>query len=328
MQSPCSIGIDIGGTTCELALVDERGRVSASESHVTGQFKGYRELLTYMGRRAAVLAASARPPVTAVGVGIPGPVREDGTVLFAPNLPGRWRNVDVQGIVSRASRWPVYPLNDANAAAFGEYRFGAGRGASTMVLYTLGTGIGGGIVLDGKLLIGARGRAAELGHATIMMGGPRCGCGNHGCVEALTAIPALLRRTHEKLATGRASTLVRLVRGNLNEINRERIGLLLAKAARQRDPVALEVIAETAAALGAAIASTVMMLDPDRIILGGGIAKIGAPLINPIRRAVAERTAAIGFDPKTIVPARLANAGLVGAAAWAREQASNPRAQR
>jgi len=321
MSKANAIAIDVGGTTFELARVDAAGKVSARESHETRRFTGSADLLAFIGQRAAALASKTQPTVVGAGIGMPGPVREDGVLIFAPNLPGSWREVDVKAAVTQASGLSTFPLNDGNAAAVGEHRFGAGRGRRTLALYTLGTGIGGGLIVEGKLLVGGRGRAAELGHATIQADGPRCGCGNRGCVEALTAIPAMVARTHSKLQRGRQSALVAMVKGDLTRLDREEIGRLLNRAAKLGDVVALEVIQETAELLAAAVASVVAMLDPDTVILGGGIAKLGPPLFAPLRRAVAARTMGFNFDVATIVPAQLDNAGLVGAGAWALENA-------
>lgn len=316
-----AVGVDIGGTTIELALVNSAGKVSQREEHETRQFSGYEDLLTFVAERGKDIAGTAAGgKQVPIGVGVPGTVHGDGTLDFAPNLPGVWKQVPVQRIVAAASGLRTFPINDANAAAFGEFHFGIGKDVDSLVLFTLGTGIGGGIVIDGKLLIGKRGRAAELGHMTIDINGARCGCGNVGCLEALAAIPALVNRTFEKLQRGRESALVDLVRGDLEQINQEQVGFLLSKAAQQKDAVALEVIEETAAYIGAAVESAVMTLDPDMVVIGGGIAKIGEPLFAPIRRAVAARTPEIPFDLSKIVPAELDNAGLVGSAAWAMQQ--------
>lgn len=318
-QDRYAIGVDIGGTTFELALVSAKGAVSLREEHETRQFVGSDDMLAFVGQRAQAIAKKSRQPVAAAGIGLPGTVRADGMLDFAPNLPGVWKRVDVKTLLQKASSLLAFPLNDANAAALGEFHFGAGKKANSLVLFTLGTGIGGGIVIDGKLLLGSHGRAAEVGHTTVELNGPRCGCGNHGCLEALSAVPAMVTRTFAKLQQGRKSVIAELVKGDYAQIDRERIGLLLSAALKRKDVVAQEVVEETAAVLAAAIETAVMMIDPDMVILGGGIAKIGEPLFAPIRRAVAARTPEIPFDVTKIVPAKLDNGGLVGAAAWALE---------
>jgi glucokinase len=266
--------------------------------------------------------ATVEEKIPAVGIGTPGPV-VDGTTMFAPNLHGWEDPVPVSKILGGELSLPVFAMNDANAACYGEYRHGAGKGCANVVLLTLGTGIGGGIVVNHQLLIGSRGQAAEIGHTTIDLRGPRCGCGNHGCLEAFAGIHAILGRTLQLLQNGRKSILLDKIQGDFGQLNQENIGKFLSEAAAQGDAVALEVFETTGAYLGAAIESVVMVLDPDRVIIGGGVSRAGDFILQPIRRAVAARTPHLPFDPNNIVLAQLGNdAGVVGPAVWAREQRS------
>jgi glucokinase len=215
-----------------------------------------------------------RPPA-AIGIAAPGPIDvERGLVLDAPNLHG-WHHVPLAARLSATFGCPAVLENDANAAALGEFLFGAGRGSRHMIYLTISTGIGGGLILDGQLYRGAGGAAGELGHAVIDEDGPRCGCGRRGCLEALASGTAIAARAAEAIASGRPTAITRHA-GN-DDVAAEHVAL----AAAEGDPVAQEIIGRAAHALGLGLADIVNIFNPDLIVIGGGTSNIGAPLLDP-----------------------------------------------
>ena len=245
-----------------------------------------------------------------IGIASPGPLNPmEGIILMAPNLNG-WRDVPLRDRVQDRFGVPVFIGNDANLAALGEWRFGAGRGTRHMIYLTLSTGIGGGVIVDGRLLLGWRGLAAELGHLTLDTQGPLCGCGQKGHAEALAAGPAIARRAIERLHSGEPSSLA-------SELKRH--GTLTAKqvgdAARHGDNLAIQTIAEAGAWIGLLLADLAHAFNPQIFVLGGGVSQIGALLFDPIERSLERHV----MDPAyieglRILPAELGDdAGLVGA---------------
>jgi glucokinase len=207
---------------------------------------------------------------------------------------------------------PVYLGNDANLAALGEYTFGAGKDYRYLVYITVSTGVGGGVIEDGRILQGAQGAAAELGHMTIEYDGPRCNCGNIGCLEILTSGPSIRRRTIELLETGVPSKLVDRVEGNLEDITPE----LVAEAARQGDEAALRIIKETAFFLGVGVTNVLHLYNPEIVVIGGGVSKIGDMLFEPLREVVYERAMRAFWEGVPIVQTELGgDIGLYGSIA-------------
>ena len=235
---------------------------------------------------------------------------------FAPNVA--WREFPLRERVEQEVGIPAYVDNDANVAAWGELRFGAGKGTSDMLLVTVGTGIGGGIVSGGKLLRGAHGFAAEIGHVIVEPDGPRCGCGNRGCWEQVASGRAIDRLGREAGVLHPTSRLVELAGGDPARVG----GRVVTAAAREGDPVALHVLAEVGRRLGEGLAGLVNILDPDMVVIGGGAVESGDLLLEPARAAYA--AAVEGFDHRAAVPivaAALGNdAGAVGAADLAVEE--------
>jgi glucokinase len=233
-------------------------------------------------------------------------------VTPSPNIPG-WVDVPLGDIIHKRFKVDTFLVNDASAAALGEYRFGVGRGVKNLVLFTLGTGIGGGIIADGKLYLGAVGGAAEFGHMTIDANGPRCGCGNTGCLEMLASGTAIAGDAVRHINKGEKSSLLDMVGGKLEDINAEVIG----RVARNGDLLARDVIARAAYYLGIGMVNIVNIFNPEMIVIGGGMAELGDMLIEPGRRMVAERAFSISARLVRIVIAQLGNeAGVYGAAAF------------
>jgi glucokinase len=248
--------------------------------------------------------------VLGVGIGSPGPLnRESGLVLETPNLG--WRNFPLRDLVSQATGLPATLDNDANCATYGEWWQGAGRGSETLVGLTLGTGIGGGLVMGGRIHHGASDAAAEFGHMTIDTTGRKCKCGNYGCLEAYASGPNIAARAVEGLEAGVESILSDLVHGRTEDIT----AATVYDAAVLGDPFADEVIKETAKVLGVGIANLVNALNPDAVVIAGGVTRAGDHLFVPLRKEVRRRAFRSAVDACRIVPAALSDtAGLIGAA--------------
>jgi glucokinase len=248
--------------------------------------------------------------VAGIGIGAPGPLnRESGLLVEAPNLG--WKNFPIRDLVSEGIGLPATLDNDANCATFGEWWMGAGRGARTLVGLTLGTGIGGGLILNGELHHGASDAAGEFGHMTIVSTGRKCKCGNYGCLEAYASGPNIAARAVEGIGTGAESLLGDLVDGDLTRITAATVyeGVVLG------DSYAREVMEETAKFLGVGVANLVNLLNPDMVVIAGGVTRAGDYLFGPLRKEVRRRAFQSAVDVCTIVPAALPEtAGVIGAA--------------
>ncbi|HZN63346.1 MAG TPA: ROK family protein [Planctomycetota bacterium] len=287
---PLLLGIDLGGTAVKLGICDERGRVKDSASIPTRARLGPRAVVDDMAAAARRLKGFAA--ARSVGIGAPGPLDVRRTrVLVAPNLG--WKDVPLPRLLSRALGRPVRLENDANCAAVAEAQAGAGRGASSLALYTLGTGVGGGLVVDGRLWAGAAGGAGEFGHMTIDPRGPACPCGRRGCLEALASATAVAR------AAGAPDARTAFA----------------MKSARARKAVRI-----AAEALGSGIAMVFNAIQPERFVLAGGMALAGPGFLTAVRRAAADRIFAAYRRNLDIVLATLGtDAGWIGAAMVAKE---------
>ncbi|MEJ2541483.1 MAG: ROK family protein [Gemmatimonadota bacterium] len=310
------LGVDIGGTNLVVGLVPEDGgepqglRVRATQPE-----RGADAVvadLARMGREAVreVLGSGYHQAVLGVGVGSPGPVdRASGRVVESPNLG--WLDYPLQARVGELLDWPVVLDNDANCAAYGEWWVGAGRGTRSMLGVVIGTGIGGGIILNGELVHGTSDAAGELGHATVNFTGRRCACGNYGCLEAYASGPNIAARAREGLEAGIPSDLTELVEGDLTRITAETV----YEAVVAGDRYASEVMTETARILGAGIASMINVLNPESVVIMGGVTRAGAVLFDPLRTEIRRRAFKVAADACRILPAALPEtAGVVGAA--------------
>jgi glucokinase len=315
-----AIGVDVGGTTVKAGLVAEDGSVSETSSRPT-PIESADQVATTIADAVKTLQDKASGEITAVGIGAAGFVdAERATVLFAPNLP--WRDEPLRDAVSDLVGLPVVVENDANAMAWGEYRFGAGQGADNLVCVTIGTGIGGGIILGGTLLRGSYGLAAEFGHQRVIPDGRRCGCGNRGCWEQYCSAGALTREARHltRVAPAAAARLLELAgEDGLDGIT----GEVVTRAAQEGDAAALDCFAQIGGWLGQGLADVAATLDPARFVVGGGVVAAGDLLLEPARKRYAESLTAHGHRPLAdIVAATLGNdAGIVGAADLARRSA-------
>jgi glucokinase len=306
-------GVDLGGTKIACALADAGGRIVRKETIPTQSHEGPDAVLARMAQLVADLSSGA--PLEALGVGVPGLVDlETGTTLFFPNLPTQWRGVPAAATLRGRLGCPVLLMNDCRVATLGELHFGLGRGVRDMVLFMLGTGIGGGLVIDGKLRLGPLGAAGEIGHQTILPYGPLCGCGNRGCLEALASGPAIAGEGVRLLRGGLAPMLHEIVRGSADLVSPATMG----EAARAGDAAVRDAIDRAASYLAIGVANVVTAFHPELVVLGGGVAGLGDLMLETVRRGVKER---VGMFPTGGVRVELSalgdRAGIQGAVALA-----------
>jgi glucokinase len=309
-----TIGVDVGGTKIAAGVVDGEGNVLHHvrvESPATDADKMEDAIAT------AVRGLREKHTVEAIGIGVPGFVdSRRSTVLFAPNVA--WRDEPLRTEIEARVDLPVRIENDANAAAWGEFQYGAGHDVDDLLLVTVGTGVGGGLVLDGELYRGGFGIAAEIGHMRVVPGGRLCGCGNRGCWEQYASGRAMMREVHEVARAGSPMTASLLERagGVVENIT----GQMVTAAAREGDGFAQEALSETGRWLGEGIATLAAILDPALVALGGGVAEAGDLLLGPVHTAFrASLTGRRNRPELEIRTARLGNAaGLIGAADLAR----------
>ncbi len=311
-----TVGIDIGGTKIAAGVVDEQGSILARK-RVATPGRDAETVETTVSDLIAQL--QGQYPIEAVGIGAAGFVDEKRSrVNFAPNLG--WRDEPLRKAVESEVGLPVVVENDANAAAWGEYRFGAGRGGDYLVTITVGTGIGAGIIIDGSLYRGRWGAAAEFGHLCVEPGGRPCGCGNRGCWEQYASGNALVREARYLASERRADaeTLLDLGDGTPEGVQ----GVHITNAAREGDPVALAAFDFVSRWLGQGMADIAAVLDPECFVIGGGVSEAGDILLGSTVRAFTESVS--GKEHRTlprVVVAELGNAaGLVGAADLARHR--------
>lgn len=309
------LGIDIGGTQIKFAAVRSRGHV-VSRGVLDTPSIGARAAL----RRVATAATTLVPGVhwKAVGIGCAGLVRPGaGTLVTSPNLP-EWEGTRLAGIARRAFGVYVRVENDATSAAWGEYVVGGWGPCSTLILVTLGTGVGGGIICDGRVVRGQRGFAGEIGHITVDPRGRRCRCGNRGCLESVAGGWAIVASARRALAHRTSRYLTPWIRRD----GRRLTPRLVAEAARRGDRVARAVMADAGEALGVAISSLVNAINPGAVVFGGGVAA-SFDLLEPyVRRQVTRRAFAGAAEKLRLVPSKLGNdAAVVGAALLARQTA-------
>ena len=308
------IGIDLGGMSAKAAVL-ENGVLSGKVSVVTSQEdspEATAKKLARLAFDAAEKAGKNFEEVSAIGIGSPGAVDSvTGTVVNWTNFG--WVNVKLAEFVSEFSRKPVFVLNDANAAALGESKFGAGRKYSDSILVTLGTGIGGGIMIGGKLFEGYKSAGAEIGHTVIRQNGELCTCGRRGCFERYASAGALIRATKRAMAENKESTLWKFAK-SLDEVN----GRTAFLARAEGDGTAEQVVSDYISALGEGIVNLVNILRPQAVILGGGVSHEGENLLAPLREYIRPQIYAFDYAPVELLCAELGNdAGLYGAAVFA-----------
>ncbi len=308
------VGVDLGATKIRTIVCSPAGEVIAVDHRATRGDEGPATVIAEVAKSVEkVLDEAGVSPggVLGLGIGAPGPIDvPNGIIVTSPNMAG-WDNVPLRDALQKSTGLRVYMGNDVNAAALGEHRYGAGRGTRFMLYVAAGSGVGGGIIVGGKLFEGAHGAAAEVGHMTLLPEGPMCGCGNRGHLEALASGRAIEREARDALLAGRRSALSRIAAGNADDIT----AAMVSEAAKEGDALSLEIIANVAYYLGLGVTSLINICNPELVVLGGGVAKTGDLIFEPVRWVLREQ----GLEPMCrveIVPTQLGdNAGPLGAAA-------------
>ncbi len=312
------IGIDLGGTKIMAAAVDADGRILSRVFQLTPGEKGPTAVLDCMASaaaQAAERAGLALADAKAIGIGSPGPLDPDeGVVIFTPNLPG-WRDVPMKRHIQGATGRPVFMDNDCNVATLAEHRLGAGRGVSSLIGLFLGTGIGGGVILDNRLLRGFSKQAGELGHVVVDVNGPKCGCGQKGCIEALASRQAICRQIAEEVKKGRRSVVKE------TDARRMRTSLL-AEALAAKDDLVHEVMSRAMQNLGVAVASIAHVVSPEMVVIGGGIIEaMNDEMLGLVQKSAQRRALPLVMDRVKFVRGQLGeDAGVLGAAVLARQE--------
>lgn len=305
------IGVDIGGTNIKIALVDLKGNIVYSNTTPTRAEMGYEFTLNNIKQAIVDLmkeTKSDKTTIEAIGFGFPGQIDyQTGTVRILPNMPG-WIDVPVARIMEEEFDIPTRLDNDVRCAALGELNFGAGVGCSNLVCITVGTGIGSGLIINGKLVRGAGNAAGEIGHIKMTLGeGPICGCGDYGCFEAYASGPAIVSMAKEYISGGKSAKYKELATEELSPY-------IVAQAALQGDVVAIQIYKKIGEIIGLGLTSVINLLNPEKVIIGGGVADAGDILFNPIKEVIAKRAMPIQAKSVEIVKAQLGNtAGVIGA---------------
>lgn len=315
MSDYCVAGVDLGGTKIYTVLAGSKGEVLAEIKMPTEAAKGPEHVIARILESVERVKGEAPPScrLRSLALGAPGPLDTSrGIIHFAPNL--YWHSLPVGEILEKRTGVPVRLDNDANLAALGEYVYGAGRGASDMIFITISTGVGGGLILGGKLYRGAADGAGEIGHMTLLPDGPRCGCGNRGCLEALSSGTAIAREAGKLVAGGGGKGILAAAGGDPGAID----AAVVACAAAEGDPGAISIMEEAARYLGIGIANLVNLLNPSLVVLGGGVMAAGDIIWAGVRREIRARSLEAAWSRLRLAPAGLGDrAGAMGAVALA-----------
>lgn len=308
----CVVGVDLGGTFTKYGLVTRDGRLLAYGSIPTDSTLPYQVFFEQLYRQLVELKESLRNDVNVLGIGVGAPAGNYllGTIENASNLDWSGK-VPVAQVLESYSNLPTYLTNDANAAAVGEMLYGAAKGLNDFICTTLGTGLGCGIVANGRLVIGHDGYAGEIGHTTVYFDGRPCKCGRRGCLETYVSAPGIVHTVEELMAATETKSMLRKL--SSCELTAEKI----TQAARQKDDLALEAFAYTGKILGLKLADIVASMNPEAIIMTGGLAKAGALLLDPAKKSMEEHLLSILKNSVDIIPSSLSdkNAAILGAGA-------------
>ncbi len=324
MKERYIVGVDLGGTniaagamptdgTREIAM---RMAPTLAETGADGVVDRIVQMIEDVIAQTISETGATREDFLGVGIGSPGPLdREKGIVVITPNLG--WRDFPLRDEISKRVNLKATLDNDANCATLGEWWAGAAKGGRNVVGLTIGTGIGGGLILDGKLYHGTSDAAGEIGHTTIESNGRRCKCGNYGCLEAYTSGPAIAERAREAIASDEGSILAEIVDGDLSKITAQTV----YEASKRGDEIARGVVRDTAHFLGVGISNLINIFNPDTVVIAGGVTQAGEALFDPLRAEVKRRAFKPAVDVCRIVPGALPlSAGVVGAVATFKAQ--------
>ena len=305
------IGIDVGGTNVKIALVNEKGNIIYSNSIPTRAEMGYEYTINNMKEAIRELLKETHTDAKSIegmGFGFPGQIDcQKGIVRLAPNIPG-WVDVPIAEIMEKEFGIPTRVDNDVRCAALGELNYGAGIGCENLICITVGTGIGSGLIVNGKLVRGASNAAGEIGHIKLDINeGPLCGCGDRGCLEAFASGPSIVAMAEEYIKGGKSTKYRELANPDITPY-------IVSEAAKQGDAVAKRIFTIIGGYIGVGLASVVNLLNPEKIIIGGGVAAAGDLLLDPIKETLIKRAMPIAGSAVEIVPAQLGNsAGVIGA---------------
>ncbi|GAB4295745.1 MAG: ROK family protein [Ignavibacteriaceae bacterium] len=308
-----ALGIDLGGTNIKFGIVTEKGKILKKLSIKTEAEKGPERIIENIKTGInELISPGQKNKIEGIGIGSPGIVSlKKGTVENPPNLPG-WNKVNLGKIISKEFKIPVHVENDANAAAIGELIFGSGKKYNSFIMVTLGTGVGGGIVINRKIYRGEFGAAGEIGHVTIDFKGPKCNCGSYGCVETYVGNQYLKNRIREELKNHPDSVVWKIVNYDIDNVSPR----IIQQALEMNDIYAGKIVSDLGLYLGAALTSLTNTLDITVFIIGGGVAGFGAPLLSKIRDTIASRAMPPLQHRIKVVAASLRNeAGIKGASA-------------
>lgn len=306
------IGVDVGGTNVKIALVDKKGEIKCPKTVPTRAEMGYEYTIGNIQQSIKDLITEAgieKSSLEGIGFGFPGQIDCDkGIVRLAPNIPG-WVNVPISEIMQKEFNVPVKVDNDVRCAALAELNFGAGIGCKNLICITVGTGIGSGIIINGKIVRGASNAAGEIGHIKLKMhDGLLCGCGDRGCLEAYASGPSIVAMAKEYVLGGKSAKF-REIAGSVDAIT----PAIVAQAANEGDSVAKKIFEITGEYIGIGLTSVVNLLNPEKIVIGGGVADAGDILLEPLRKTLKSRTMPIQGAAVEVVPAQLGNtAGIIG----------------
>ena len=306
------IGVDVGGTNVKIALVDLDGKIAFSNTVPTRAEMGYEAGVNNIKQAIKDLMQESNQTnktVEAIGFGLPGQIDyKEGIVKNLPNIPG-WVDIPLAKMIEDEFSIPTRLDNDVRCADLGELNFGAGKVCENLICITVGTGIGSGIILNGKLVRGAANAAGEIGHIKMEMnGGPLCGCGDYGCFEAYASGPAIVTMAKEYISGGKSAKYKEMATDGIIT------PYIVAQAALQGDTVSIQIFKQMGKIIGTGLASVVNLLNPEKIIIGGGVADAGDLLLEPIRKTILDRAMPIQAKSVKVVPAQLANAaGVIGA---------------
>ena len=309
------IAVDLGGTQLRVAALSGGRQVVARHSEPTKAAEGLESVVKRMVASIRSVGEEAGwDRVKAIGVSAPGPLDPwRGVIMWAPNLPG-WKDVPLGERLSQAVDRPIFLGNDANLAALAEHRHGAGQGYSDMIYITVSTGIGGGIISDGRLIIGRKGLGAEVGHMTVEAHGPVCNCGNIGCLETMASGTALARQAREIVAAGIRTRIAELVGGDAERVTAK----IIHDAADDGDPVAVDLWRKAGVYLGVGMVNMMYLFGPGVIVIGGGLTKAGDLLLAPMRVTIRQRIREVYWRECSIIAPTLGDdVSLIGAATWA-----------
>lgn len=321
MSKKAYLGVDLGGTNTKIAVVDEKGSIIARSMIPTQAMRPAENVVDEIAleaRRLKKEAESKEYRILSLGIGIPGLIDWNrGICLLLPNFPNKWKHIPIKEWLEEKLSLPVAVINDVRAITLAEKRFGAGKTVKSMILMAIGTGIGGGVVLDGNLHIGKDGSAGELGHIIVEPGGTKCGCGNRGCLESYASGPSIVAQALRALVQQNDTQIRDMVDGDLNQVTPK----IIADAAVAGDEVAQDIIRKSGFYIGVALSSTCVVVNPEMIVIGGGVAQTGRLLFDSISNSLKENLHMVPVSTIQFTETELGmDAGVMGTATWSKEK--------